>query len=438
MVSQSAAGLLLDPGLGKTSCTLSTFKILKEAGFVNRMLVIAPLRPVYHVWPAEIDKWSNFENIVYSILHGKDKEWAVDNLEGVDVLMINPEGLAWLWKKYGKNTAKKLGVDMLVIDESTKFKHSNTSRFKMLKNMLPLFQRRYILTGTVSPNGLLDLFGQFYLLDFGNALGAYITHYRNKYFSQPNPMHEPYKYEPRPTAMEEIAERIKPLSLSLKAEDYLDMPERQYINIEIDMPEKAMPTYLEVQEEFLAQIEDTMVIAENAAVAGTKCRQIANGAVYTIDKEYRVIHDVKIEALSGLIEELSGAPLLIMYEYRHDLDRILKKYPKMWHFGMKGISDIAIIKRWNAGELPYLAGHPASMGHGLNLQGACSRICWFGITWNYEFYDQAIARIYRQGQESSVVLIYHIIAKNTLDKKVLKVLQSKEATQNKLLDYLKS
>jgi SNF2 family DNA or RNA helicase len=432
----------MDPGLGKTSCALQAFKILRDLGYVRRALVIAPLRPMLHTWTAEIDKWSNFQHLVYDVLHGKNKEKAASSPEGTDLFLINPEGLQWLLGRSIKNFSDKklrqLGVDMLIVDESTKFKHSNTTRFKLLRKALNVFKRRYILTGTVSPNGLMDLFGQFYILDGGNALGAYITHFRSKYFSQPNPIHEPYKWEANEGAMQEIAERIDPLCLRLKAEDYLDMPELQHINLNVKLPDKAMQHYLEMENEFITKLEEDIAYAENAATVGIKCRQIANGAVYTDGENYEIVHDTKIERLKELTEELQGEPLLLLYEFRHDLERIKEAYPDLMYFGMKGIKEEVIVQRWNAGELSILAGHPASMGHGLNLQGSCHRVCWFGITWNFEYYDQAIARVYRQGQKSDRVLNYHIVAEDTLDEKVLRVLQQKERTQEDLLDMLKS
>lgn len=442
MISQGAAGLLMDPGLGKTSCALQAFKILHDMGYVKRALVIAPVRPMRHTWPAEIDKWANFQHLVYDHLHGPHKDKAAASPEGTDIFLINPEGLQWLLgrsvKDFSDKKLKALGVDMLIVDESTKFKHSNTTRFKLLRKALGVFKRRYILTGTVSPNGIMDLFGQFYILDGGNALGKYITHFRAKYFSQPNPIHEPYKWEVNEGAMQEIAERIDPLCLRLKAEDYLEMPELQNINLNVQLPDKAMMHYQEMENEFITVLEEDVAHAENAATVGIKCRQIANGAVYTDMGEYEVVHDAKIDMLKELVEELQGEPLLLLYEFRHDMERIKKAFPDIFHFGMKGVREEAIVQRWNAGELPLLAGHPASMGHGLNLQGGCHRVCWFGITWNFEFYDQAIARVYRQGQKSDRVLNYHIVAQDTLDEKVLQVLQIKERTQEDLLNMLKS
>jgi len=436
MIQQSAAGLLLDPGLGKTSCTLAAFKILRDMGYVKRMLVIAPLRPMYSVWPAETEKWNNFQELNCSILHGSDKDWQAANPDGVDIFLINPEGLGWLLNS--PKRLKKLGVDMLVVDESTKFKHPNTARFKLLRKFLPKFARRYILTGTISPNGLMDLFGQIYILDGGHALGSYITHFRTMYFSQPNPQYEPYLWAANKDAVDRIAKKLSPLCLQLNAEDYLEMPDLQYIDIEVELPSDARDRYTDVEADFITQVGEDFVVAENAAVAGTKCRQIANGAVYTGKDEYAVVHAAKLDALEELVEELSGAPLLVLYEYRHDLERIQTRFKTASVLG-SGVSQRKAhesILRFNAGDIPILLGHPASMGHGLNLQGACHHVCWFGITWNFEYYDQTIARVYRQGQESEVVFVYHLVAKGTLDEKVLRVLDDKERTQQTLMDAL--
>lgn len=445
MIQQGAAGLLLDPGLGKTSIALAAFKILKDQGFVNRALVIAPVRPVYDVWPQEVDKWANFNTLVCSILHGPDKDWQADNPEGVDLFLINPEGLKWLlgFKRVKKQLTvdpqrlKKLGVDMLIIDESTKFKNSTSDRFKMLRKVLGQFKRRYILTGTVAPNGLEDLFGQMFILDGGHALGAYITHYRRQFFNTPNP-HNPYDYEPNPGAFEEIAERISPLTLQLSAEDYLQMPDLYNVTLTVDLPPAVRKQYDEVEDEFITKIGEELIVAANAGAAGTKCRQIANGAVYISKTDYVTVHDAKLDALEDLVEELAGAPLLVLYEYKHDLERLQARFKNGVSIG-SGVSErktSSTIKAFNAGRVPLLFGHPASMGHGSNLQGACRHVCWFGITWNYEYYDQAIARVYRQGQKAKSVFVYHIVAANTLDEKVMWVLIDKEKRQQKLFDLL--
>lgn len=445
MIQQSAAGLVLDPGLGKTSCTLAAFKLLKSQGFVDWMLVVAPLKPLYETWPGEIKKWSNFRHLTHTLLHGpkKDKELRAK----CNIYLINPEGLNWLFDDKNKLYAKLFahGNGMLVIDESTKFKDTTTKRFKVVKPLLPKFRRRYILTGTFTPNGLEDVFGQIYVLDQGNALGRYITHFRAKYFYQPNPVFEKYRYEAYPDAFDRVTEKISPLCLQLNAEDYLEMPKLITVPDErairyVELPEDAWDKYRAMEDDFISNVGEEFVVASNAAVAGMKCRQIANGAIYTnADHDYTVIHDAKIDALEELIEELQGAPLLILYEFVHDIERIRKRWPNIPVIG-SGVSAKKVsqyVRDFNDGKIPYLAGHPASMGHGLNMQGSCRHVCWFGIPWNFEHYDQAIRRVYRQGQKSKTVFVYHIVAKDTLDEKVLGVLGRKERDMRDLYKALK-
>lgn len=443
LLSQGAVGLFLDPGLGKTSICLAAFKILKAKGFAAKMLIVAPLRPCYKVWPDEIKKWLDFTGLTYTVLHGKHKE---KNLaSNVDIYIVNPEGLAWLFAP----TTVRPSFDILCVDESSKFKNSQTQRFKLIKPLLPGFARRWILTGTPVPNGLTDLFGQLYILDLGASLGRYITHFRREYFNQSG--YGGYDYTPKPDAFQRIIERIKPLILQLSAEDYLKMPELVTQDIAIDMPADAMKIYKMVEDGFFAEMESNKIVAANAAVAGGKCRQIANGAVYHAieapltfqgikinwDKNYTEVHDAKLDALEDLIDELGGKPVLVLYEFEHDKERILKRFPQSRAFtGLSQKKAGELQDAFNRGEVPMLLGHPDSMGFGLNLQETCHHVIWFGITWNLAFYDQAIARVYRQGQKAGTVFIYHLVAANTLDERVLKVLTAKDRTQQNLLTAL--
>jgi hypothetical protein len=284
----------------------------------------------------------------------------------------------------------------------------------------------------------MDLFGQIYVLDQGTALGRYVTHYRNKYFHRAG--YNLYEWKPNFDALEQITQQVSPLILQLSAEDYLQMPELSYIDIPVRLPENCQKTYTEVEENFITDLGEKKLVAANAAVAGGKCRQIANGAVYDEDGNWHELHTEKLDALEDLIEELGGKPLLVLYEFDHDRQRILSRLGSVPVLG-SGVNPIKIekiISDFNAGELPVLLGHPGSMGHGLNLQGSCHHICWFGITWNLEFYDQAIARVYRQGQEADRVMVYHLVAKGTTDERVLSVLSDKDKTQQKLLTALGS
>lgn len=431
MLSQGSVGLFLDPGLGKTSIVLGAFKILKQKKLAKKMLVVAPLRPVYSVWPKEIHKWTDFEGFKYVIIHGADKEAALD-LEA-DVYLINVDAMGWL---ADKDRWKRLGADVLCIDESTKFKNTNTVRFKSLRPLIQKFQRRWILTGTPAPNGIPDLFGQIFILDQGAALGRFITHFRNEFMVQQS--FGGFTYAPRPGAFEEITERIKPLTLRLSAQDYLNMPELRVVDIPVTLPPAAMKIYKAVEDSFFLALESSAIVAANAAAAGTKCRQIANGAVYDDNGDVQLVHDEKLLALEDLLEELSGKPTLVVYEYIHDLTRLQKAFPGEAFTGNPKKDD-EIIGRFAKGEIPILYLHPQSAGHGIDsLQDKSNNIVFFGLTWNLEYYDQIIARVWRQGQKENHVTVYRILAEKTRDMKVAKVLLGKDRTQKTLLEALKS
>lgn len=438
MMKQGSVGLFLDPGLGKTSTCLMAYKILKQKGLVGKALVIAPLRPVYKVWPDEIKKWADFAEITYSIVHGSGtgaeakREAALR--KDADIYIINPEGIKWLFDA----KRKRPEFDVLIVDESTKFKDSSTQRFKALKPQLPSFSRRWILTGTPVPNGLMDLFGQMYILDLGRSLGRFITHYRNEFFIPSG--YGGYEWKPQSDAFPRIVERISPLILQLSAEEYLQMPELIERNLIVSLPQRSRELYDALEEDFLAQMESgEEVIALNAAAAGTKLRQIANGALYTDGKSWSTLHDEKLDALSDLLEELNGHSVLIFYEFKHDAERIsalLGGVPNL--SGCTGTKLDHLVDGFNSGDVRVLLAHPASAGHGLNLQGSCHHIIWFGIPWNLEYYDQAVARVYRQGQQSGHVFVYHIVAGGTKDEDVARVLISKDKSQQTLLSALKA
>lgn len=423
LLSQACVGLLLDPGLGKSSISLAGIMILKQQGLLKKTLIVAPIRPMQKTWPDEIKKWTDFQGLSYTILHGKKKE---ENLKlNVDIYLINPEGLEWLLKHPHGGAGL---FDLLIVDESTKFKNSQTKRFKTLKNFLGLFARRWILTGTPTPNGLMDLFGQIYILDLGRALGRYITHYRTEFFNQSG--FGGYEWTLKEGSYDKIIQRIAPLCLRLQAEDHLQMPDLIKVTIPVTLPPAVMKIYKEIEEEFISGD----IVAANGASAGVKCRQVANGAVYLEDLSYRVIHDSKLDALSDLLEEIGAQPVLLLYEFNHDKERILKRLPGAEVLGgsLSQARANSIIDRFNAGKLPILLGHPASMGHGVNLQGAARHVVWFGIPWDYDLYDQAIRRIYRQGQKATSVLVYHISAVDTLDQRVTEVLVKKEGDNRQI------
>jgi SNF2 family DNA or RNA helicase len=408
------------------------YKILREKGLAKKVLVIAPLRPMRKVWPDEIKKWADFADITYTIVHGGNKEAAL--AKDVDVYIVNPEGIKWLFDV----KRKRPEFDVLIVDESTKFKDSSTQRFKALKPHLASFSRRWILTGTPVPNGLLDLFGQIYILDLGRSLGRFITHFRQEYFVPSG--YGGYEWKPQHDAFPRIVDTISPLILQLSSEEYLQMPELVFQDLTVSLPAVSRKQYDALEKDFLVQMESgEEVIALNAAAAGTKLRQIANGALYTQGQSWIGLHDEKLDALEDLLEELNGHPVLIFYEFHHDVERIIDRFGSIPNLsGSSGPKFDAFVDSFNRGELSRLLAHPASAGHGLNLQGSCHHIIWFGIPWNLEYYDQAIARVYRQGQNAEKVFVYHIIAKDTKDEDVAKVLNLKDRSQQVLLSALKS
>lgn len=439
-VGRGAAGLLLDPGLGKTSVMYATYKVLRDKGLVDRALVIAPRRPAQQVWPAEAEKWSNFSDIDVEVLHGPKKLERLKRSEGISV--INPEGLPWLFSTIARPSPKaRFPWQMLIVDESTRFKHTNTMRFRLLRPWLKEFRRRYILTGSPAPNGLMDLFGQAYLLDMGAALGPYITNFRNTYFDSTG--YGGYTWVPKEGAEEAIYKRLAPLMLRMKATDYLDLPPVIYNTIEVELPPAARKVYRQMEKLLLAEVEGGMVVAANVAAAAGKCRQIVNGGIYTEPGKSAEVHGAKVEALLDLLEELSGTPALIAYEFAHDKDRIqaaLKKagYGEVPYIG-GGVSDRRfkeIETAWNAGLIPALLAQPQSVAHGLNLQGTKAAVVWFSTTWNLEDYEQFIRRVWRQGQQERV-FVHHIVAKDTIDEAVMLAIGKKDMAQRALLSALK-
>lgn len=459
LLSRHSAGLFLDPGLGKTSITLAALTVLKEKGMLGKVLLIAPLRVCYLVWAKEVKKWADFKGLRVTILHGPHKDEALN--EEADIYCINFEGLKWLLKpefRISPSGKKKipivniqrwqeLGFNHLVIDELSKFKHTSSSRFLMFKQVIPFFKTKWGLTGTPASNGLLDLFGQCYVLDGGAALGKFITHYRYKYFHRDN---SGFSWEINHGAEQQIYEKISPLVLRM-GEDLIDMPDLVQRNIRVDLPDKLKKPYKQMERDLITKLEADRLVAKNAGVASSKCRQISNGAVYLTPeiesvlrprdagKEWLDLHNAKLDALEELIEELQGQPLLVAYEFQHDLERILNRFGKNTPYIGAGVGmkqTLKIEKDWNEGKIPLLLGHPASMGHGLNLQERGCHICWFTPTWDYELYDQFNRRVRRQGNKANRVYVYRIITRNTVDERVIKALRSKKKGQDALFEAL--
>jgi SNF2 family DNA or RNA helicase len=445
MVERRAAGLFLDPGLGKTSTTLAAFDILRNEGLARGMLVVTKLRICYLVWPQEMAKWRDFEHLKVEILHGPKKAEALRRK--ADVYLINPEGLSWLVQQLGSNQGK-WPFDVLTIDESTLLKNSRTVRFKMLKPLLPKFRRRYILTGTPAPNGLHDLWGQVYVLDQGKSLGRYITHYRMQYFDAVGFMGK--HYVPREGAEERIYKAIAPYVLRMDRKDYLELPPLIPATHYVELPAVARKAYDKLEDEFLLEFERGKVTATNAAVLGGKLRQVANGGIYLDEKpneakrRVKEFHEAKNEVLIELLDELQGQPTLVAYEFMHDAARILRTLKKVGYGDVPRVGGgvdmretVRVEKEWNMGNLPVLVAQPQSAAHGLNLQKTGRAVIWYSLIWNFELYDQFNQRIWRQGQTERV-FIHHIIARGTTDESVLGGLRGKDRTQRALLDALRT
>jgi SNF2 family DNA or RNA helicase len=426
-------------------------KLLREKGLIKSVLVIAPLRVCYNVWPEQKNDWEEFKNLKVSVLHGKNKEEALK--EDADIYVINPEGLEWLFAPEYKTEKDSKGktyvnkkkitaihsnriskMDVLVVDESTKFKSYASLRFILLKHALRYFRRRYILTGTIAPNGLLDLFGQIFILDEGAALGKFITHYREKYFYPSG--YGGYEWKPKVDATNQIAERIAPLVVQIDHQDHLVMPKLLPPNdLFIDLPPKLQAMYKTMEDKLVADIVAGKVVAANAAVASSKCRQICNGAIYLDDGTYEVLHDLKLQVLEDLIEELSGEPLLIAYQFEFDRVAIGERLKIPCIGRGSPAQDAAIMAAFKRGDLPAVMGHPETISLGLDgLQNSCSNICWFGVPWNLLHYLQTIDRVWRQGSRADSVSIHRILARGTVDERAVEVVEGKDATQ---ADFLK-
>ena len=417
MVSNPHSGLLLDMGLGKTSITLGMVRASK----LKRVLLVAPIRTLYTVWPEEIAKWDDFNGITYHNWH--ESRCPIDSLPQVDIVGINPESLlAMLHRK----EFAEVGWDALIIDESHTFKNYASQRFKALRKVIHIFPRRHILTGTIAPNGLQDLWAQIFVLDRGKALTPYITHFRNVYCT---PAWDGYSYNIVPERVGMLYERIKGLVMRLSAADHLDMPDLVINQIPVKLPPKARQTYKDMEDDFITLLGDGEAItAPNAAVAGGKCRQIANGGIYQTDHSVAHVHDEKVNALKELVEGMNGNPLLVFYEFKHDVERITKVLGKVPN--LTGAKDsLQMVRDFNAGKIPVMLGHGATVGVGLNLQSQCHNICWMGVPWDLGMHDQANARVYRQGQESDRVVIHYIMAEDTMDQVVLKALAKKGRVQ---------
>ena len=423
------SALLLDMGLGKSVITLTAIRNLIIKGEVGRVLVIAPLRVARSTWPDEIAKWDHLNDLTYSVAVGTEKERLEALRKNVEIVIINRENVDWLVNKSGY----RFNFDMIVIDELSSFKSYSAKRFKALLKVRPYVERIVGLTGTPSSNGLMDLWAEYRLLDFGERLGRYITRYRLKYF-EPDKRSATviFSYKLLPGAEDEIYNAISDITISMKAKDYLKMPDLIINEVTVELDPTERRTYETLRKEMVVQIsEQEEIDAVNAASLSGKLLQMANGAVYDEDKRVLRIHEKKLDALEDLIEAANGKPVLIAYWYKHDLERIKER------FNVREILNDQDIRDWNSGKIDVAVIHPASAGHGLNLQQGGSTMIWFGLTWSLELYEQANARLYRQGQNETVV-IHHIITKGTIDEDVMLALKRKEKMQSALIDAVKA
>ena len=429
IINNPISAVLLEMGLGKSVISLSAINELMLDYFdVSRTLVIAPLRVAISTWPEEIKKWDHLKYLSYSVVTGSEKERLDALKKPAHIYVINRENVDWLITKSGF----KWFFDMVVIDELSSFKSYQAKRFKSLLKARPKVKRIVGLTGTPSSNGLMDLWAEFRLLDMGERLGRYITHYRQNFFI-PDKRNQQiiFSYKPKDGAEKVIYQLISDITISMKSKDFLKMPECIMNEVVVSLSEKEQKLYDSLKKDMVLSIEDEEIDAINAAALSSKLLQMANGAVYNDDKESIHIHDRKLDALEDLIEGANGKPVLIAYWFKHDLTRIKER------FDVREIKTGKDITDWNEGQIPIAIIHPASAGHGLNLQLGGSTLIWFSLTWSLELYQQTNARLYRQGQKDTVV-IHHIVSKGTIDEDVMKALKAKEKIQDALIDSVKA
>lgn len=430
IITHPISALLLDMGLGKTSITLTAINNLLFDSFeVHKVLVVAPLRVARDTWSAEIEKWEHLKNLRYSVVVGTEQERLNALRTPTDIYIINRENVQWLVEESGL----PFDYDMAVIDELSSFKNHQSKRFKAFMKVRPKLKRIVGLTGTPASNGLMDLFAEFKLLDMGERLGRFIGQYRNAYF-QPDKRNGMviYSYKPLPDTEQRIYDKISDITISMKATDHLTMPELLCTEYTVQFSDKEREKYDRLKKDLVLSTEDNEVTTANAASLSNKLSQMANGAVYSNDESVIEIHDRKLDALEDIIESMNGRPLLVAYWFKHDLERIRKR------FEIREIKSSRDISDWNSGKIPVALIHPASAGHGLNLQSGGSTLVWFGLTWSLELYQQTNARLWRQGQTADTVVIQHIIAKGTIDEQIMKTLKAKDTTQAALIAAVKA
>lgn len=428
-MSHPTAALFLDCGLGKTVITLTAiFDLTLDSFQIRKVLSIAPLRVARDTWPAEIEKWDHLKGLTYAVAVGSEAERTAALRKKAQIYLINRENVPWLIEESGL----PFDYDMVVVDELSSFKSHQAKRFKSLLKVRPKVKRIVGLTGTPAANGLMDLWAEFRLLDMGKRLGRFIGNYRSTYFvPDKRNQHMVFSYKPKPGAEKAIYRQISDITISMKNTDYLKLPPLVMNEISVRLSAEEWRHYQTLKDEMVLSLKGKEIDAVSAAALSNKLLQMANGAVYDETGSAIKIHDRKLEALEDIIEAANGKPVLVAYWFKHDLERICKR------LSAERLDSADSMKRWNAGKIPVAVIHPASAGHGLNLQaGGCSLV-WFGLTWSLELYQQANARLWRQGQKETVV-IHHIIAKDTIDENVMAALIKKEVGQTALLSAVKA
>jgi SNF2 family DNA or RNA helicase len=429
ILSHPIAAILLEMGLGKSVITLTAiFDLTLDSFLIRKVLVIAPLRVARDTWPAEIEKWDHLYGLTYSVAIGNEAQRKAALLQRAQVYLINRENVDWLINDSGI----PFDYDMVVIDELSSFKSHTSKRFRALRKVRPNVKRIVGLTGTPSSNGLMDLWAEIGILDMGQRFGRYISHFRNAYFV-PDKRNQQiiFTYKPKPGAEEAIYRLISDITISMKNTDYLKLPDLVINEIPVLLSEDERQHYEIMRSEMVLSLKGKEIDAVNAAALSNKLLQMANGAVYDGNGGVVRIHDRKLDALEDIIEAANGKPVLIAYWYKHDLERIMERFPAIQ------LDNAESIKRWNCGEILVAVIHPASAGHGLNLQAGGSCLVWFGLTWSLELYQQTNARLWRQGQKDTVI-IHHIVAKDTIDEQVMQALKRKDKTQTALIDAVKA
>lgn len=431
IIEQPAAGLFLEMGLGKTVITLTAIDdLLHDYYDVSKVLVIAPLRVAEDTWTREASKWEHLKHLRISRVLGPAADRTRALRQQADVYVINRENVPWLVEFYGK---KEWPFDMIVIDELSSFKSPSAKRFRALRKIRPLVKRIVGLTGTPAPNGLIDLWSQVYLLDAGERLGKTMGAYKDEYF-KPGRMdrsrHVVFDWAPRPGAEKAIHEKLSDICVSMSSKDWLDLPERMDLIVPVKLPDQE--GYTRLEKDLIIELSGQTITAGTAAAVTGKLQQYAQGAIYTEDGNWTEVHDAKLQAMDDLIEEANGKPVLVFYWYKHDLARLQARYPKA-----KTLDTAKDIEKWNKGKTEILLAHPASAGHGLNLQAGGSTIIWFGLTWSLELYQQANARLHRQGQEQAVI-IHHLVAEGTVDEDIMLALTGKAEGQSALMEAVKA